>query len=293
MIPARVVAPALAAALLLWAGAGPASATTSPTSTTGPCGYTETPEEPAARPVGCRRTRADAGPRHGDGHPGHEPGPIPVTLDRAQAPCTVQSFLHLNRHRFYNFTTCHRLTAYPTLKVLQCGDPSGTGERGPGLPVQGRAADDLPPGPDDPTGERKVYARGMLAMANAGPDTNGSQFFLVYGDSALPELHRLRPRPSARAAHPRPRRRRRRRPDPRGPRTRRRRPRQAHGDPAGALTVPWRSRDDDGEDLHRRGRPRRGRRVLLPGAPVHRGRAELADGEADCGCQRALPDPAA
>src|SRR6188472_3155367 len=51
--------------------------------------------------------------------------------------------------------------------------------------------------------------------------------------------------------------------------------------------------NDDGEDLHRRGRPRRGRRVLLPGAPVHRGRAELADGEADFRWQRALPDPAA
>ncbi|MGC4857157.1 peptidylprolyl isomerase [Micromonospora sp. DT4] len=53
-------------------------------------------------------------------------GPIGLTLDRAAAPCTVQSFLHLVGKRFYDRTPCHRLTAYPTLSVLQCGDPSGT-----------------------------------------------------------------------------------------------------------------------------------------------------------------------
>jgi peptidyl-prolyl cis-trans isomerase B (cyclophilin B) len=112
-------------------------------------------------------------------------GQIPLRLDRAQAPCTVQSFLHLVRHRFYHRTTCHRLTAYPTLKVLQCGDPSGTGSGGPGYRYRDELPTDLPPAPTDPTGERRVYARGVLAMANAGPDTNGSQFFLVYADSAL------------------------------------------------------------------------------------------------------------
>lgn len=108
-----------------------------------------------------------------------------LTLDRAKAPCTVQSFLHLAKSRFYNFTTCHRLTLYPTLKVLQCGDPSGTGAGGPGYRYKDELPVGLPSWPDDPTGERKVYARGTLAMANAGPDTNGSQFFLTYGDSRL------------------------------------------------------------------------------------------------------------
>ena len=80
---------------------------------------------------------------------------------------------------------CHRLTAYPTLKVLQCGDPTGTGEGGPGYKYKDELPVGLPPAPTDPSGARRVYARGVLAMANAGPATNGSQFFVVYGNSAL------------------------------------------------------------------------------------------------------------
>ena len=66
----------------------------------------------------------------------------------------MQSFLHLARHRFYDRTICHRLTAYPTLKVLQCGDPSGTGAGGPGYRYSDELPTDLPPAPTDPTGER-------------------------------------------------------------------------------------------------------------------------------------------
>ncbi|WP_374102669.1 peptidylprolyl isomerase [Micromonospora sp. D93] len=157
-----------------------------PRTTHGPCAYTETPDEPAARPVPLppdpRRTPARGSVRVtvATNH-----GPIGLTLDRAAAPCTVQSFLHLVSKRFYDRTPCHRLTAYPTLSVLQCGDPSGTGEGGPGYRYRDELPTDLPPAPTDPTGERRVYARGVLAMANAGPDTNGSQFFLVYANSAL------------------------------------------------------------------------------------------------------------
>jgi len=155
-------------------------------STHGPCQYTKTPDEPAARPV----------PLPPDPHrtPNRgtvkvsvstNQGPVPLKLDRSVAPCTVQSFVHLAKWRFYDRTTCHRLTTYPTLEVLQCGDPSGTGEGGPGY----KYADELPvglePAPTDPTGARKIYPRGTLAMANAGPDTNGSQFFLVYGNAYL------------------------------------------------------------------------------------------------------------
>lgn len=166
-------------------GGAPADAAVSRV-TPGPCAYTETPEDPAARPVPLppdpRRT-PDRGTVRVTLRTNQ--GPIGLTLDREAAPCTVQSFLHLVRHRFYDRTSCHRLTAYPTLKVLQCGDPSGTGSGGPGYRYADELPTDLPPAPTDPTGVRRLYARGTLAMANAGPDTNGSQFFLVQSDSAL------------------------------------------------------------------------------------------------------------
>jgi peptidyl-prolyl cis-trans isomerase B (cyclophilin B) len=187
VVPRRIAVSVLAAGLLLTVAASPARAAgTSPVVTKGPCQYTETPDEPAARPVPLPRD-----PRHTPDH-GTVPvvlvtnlGLITLSLDRAQAPCTVQSFLHLTLHGFYNRTICHRLTTYPTLKVLQCGDPTGTGEGGPGYRYKDELPTNLPPAPTDPTGVRKVYARGVLAMANAGPDTNGSQFFLVFADSAL------------------------------------------------------------------------------------------------------------
>jgi peptidyl-prolyl cis-trans isomerase B (cyclophilin B) len=173
----------LVASGLTVAGAAPAAAAGP---APGPCAYTPTPDEPAARPVPLPR---DPSPTPDRGRVRvllvTNQGPIPLVLDRAAAPCTVQSFVHLARHWFYNFTTCHRLTAYPTLSVLQCGDPSGTGSGGPGYRYRDELPTDLPPAPSDPTGVRRLYARGVLAMANAGPDTNGSQFFLVYKDSAL------------------------------------------------------------------------------------------------------------
>jgi peptidyl-prolyl cis-trans isomerase B (cyclophilin B) len=181
----------IAASVLLMAVATlvvtpPAGAETTSGSTHGPCQYTKTPDEPAARPVPLPPDPART-PSRGTVRVdvSTNQGPLPLTLDRAKAPCTVQSFVHLARWKFYDRTTCHRLTTYPTLEVLQCGDPTGTGEGGPGYRYKDELPVDLAPAPTDPTGERKIYPRGTLAMANAGPDTNGSQFFLVYGNAYL------------------------------------------------------------------------------------------------------------
>ena len=113
-------------------------------------------------------------------------GNIGLQLDNAKSPCTVNSFASLAQQGFFNDTPCHRLTTSGGLAVLQCGDPTGQGTGGPGYQFD----NEYPTNqfqPDDPKlGQPVVYPRGTLAMANAGPGTNGSQFFLVYKDSQLP-----------------------------------------------------------------------------------------------------------
>lgn len=99
-------------------------------------------------------------------------GPVTITADRSRAACTVHSFESLVSQGYYNDTSCHRL-ADQGLFMLQCGDPTGTGRGGPGYSF----ADEL--------AGTTSYPAGTVAMANAGPNTNGSQFFIVYQDSAL------------------------------------------------------------------------------------------------------------
>ncbi|WP_112246502.1 peptidylprolyl isomerase [Kribbella monticola] len=99
-------------------------------------------------------------------------GDLHLNLDSALAPCTVKSFLNLVGQKYFDNTKCHRLTVGAGLQVLQCGDPSGSGSGGPGYSF----ADEVYP--------QLKYGRGILAMANAGPNTNGSQFFIVYGDAS-------------------------------------------------------------------------------------------------------------
>ncbi|MGA9874130.1 MAG: peptidylprolyl isomerase [Rhodococcus sp. (in: high G+C Gram-positive bacteria)] len=113
-------------------------------------------------------------------------GPIGLTLDRAEAPCTVNSFVSLASQGFYDDSPCHRLTTSQGLQVLQCGDPSGNGNRGPGYEYANEYPTTAYPAGDPAVSSPVVYPRGTIAMANAGPDTNGSQFFLVYADSVLP-----------------------------------------------------------------------------------------------------------
>jgi peptidyl-prolyl cis-trans isomerase B (cyclophilin B) len=101
-------------------------------------------------------------------------GDITFQVDSAVAPCTANNFRSLAHFRFFDRTRCHRLTTV-ALRVLQCGDPTGTGSGGPGYRF------------DDERQRNVSYPRGTVAMASAGKDTNGSQFFIVYGDSTLPE----------------------------------------------------------------------------------------------------------
>lgn len=100
-------------------------------------------------------------------------GEFHATLDAAKTPCTVNSFVALAEQGYFDGTTCHRMTT-AGIFVLQCGDPTGTGTGGPGYSF------------DDELSGKETYGPGTLAMANAGPNTNGSQFFIVYGDSPLP-----------------------------------------------------------------------------------------------------------
>ncbi|MBA0126020.1 peptidylprolyl isomerase [Haloechinothrix sp. YIM 98757] len=101
-------------------------------------------------------------------------GDIPLTLDRALAPCTVNSLVNLIEQDFYDDTACHRLGT-AGLQMLQCGDPKGDGTGGPGYTIPDENFDEL------------RYGRGLLAMARtAEPDSGGSQFFMVYGEAELP-----------------------------------------------------------------------------------------------------------
>jgi peptidyl-prolyl cis-trans isomerase B (cyclophilin B) len=110
-------------------------------------------------------------------------GTIPLTLDAAKAPETVNSFVFLATRGFFDHTRCHRLTTHG-IYVLQCGDPQGTGNGGPGytLPDENLTAFGRPA-----AGQSTVtYPAGTVAMANTGqPHSGGSQFFLVYKDSPL------------------------------------------------------------------------------------------------------------
>ncbi len=102
-------------------------------------------------------------------------GVITLRLDGQAAPCTVNAFLSLAASGFYGGTSCNRLTTDGRW-LLQCGDPTGTGDGGPGYRY-----------PDEhlPTGGHPTYPRGTLAMANAAPDANGSQFFVAYRDTDI------------------------------------------------------------------------------------------------------------
>jgi peptidyl-prolyl cis-trans isomerase B (cyclophilin B) len=151
------------------------------------CQYQPTPNQPAAKNVDPPKGgKVPTEPANVSMSITTSLGPIGVQLDNAKAPCTVNNFVSLAQQGYFNDTHCHRLTTGPTSFVLQCGDPKADGTGGPGY----QFADEYPSNqytPDDPARNNPVaYPRGTLAMANTGPGTNGSQFFIVYGNSELP-----------------------------------------------------------------------------------------------------------
>src|ERR1700726_2392630 len=97
-------------------------------------------------------------------------GTMVIALDPLAAPKAVNSFVFLARYHYFDGIVFHRVI--PGF-VLQGGDPEGSGRGGPGY----RFADELPPA--------GRYELGSLAMANAGPNTNGSQFFVISGPSGM------------------------------------------------------------------------------------------------------------
>ena len=102
-------------------------------------------------------------------------GNIVVTTVGSKAPITLTQLSTLARGGFFNNSLCHRLTT-KGLYVLQCGDPTATGSGGPNFTYRDENL---------PAEGLNNYPAGTVAMANSGPNTNGSQFFLVYANTTL------------------------------------------------------------------------------------------------------------
>lgn len=172
--------------LLLAAACGGGAKTDRSSSGTAPCSYrsdgstaARKVKKPPATPPADLPTRITIGTNQGN---------IPVTLDAEHAPCAVNSLVSLAKQGYFDRTSCHRLSTQGYF-VLQCGDPTGTGRGGPGYTFADELVDNDPrlqPCGSQAGQEYCTYNAGTVAMANAGPDTNGSQFFLVYGNSRFP-----------------------------------------------------------------------------------------------------------
>ena len=108
-------------------------------------------------------------------------GNIVIKADGKSAPITVTALSALANGGFFDQTLCHRLTT-EDIYVLQCGDPTATGLGGPNFTYRDENL---------PTPVENNYPAGVVAMANSGQNTNGSQFFIVYADTSLPPSYTI------------------------------------------------------------------------------------------------------
>ncbi len=108
-------------------------------------------------------------------------GNVVIEADGKNAPITVTALSALAAGGFFNKTLCHRLTT-ENIYVLQCGDPTATGSGGPNFTYRDENL---------PTPSENNYPAGVVAMANSGQNTNGSQFFIVYADTSLPPSYTI------------------------------------------------------------------------------------------------------
>ncbi|MEU1419576.1 MULTISPECIES: peptidylprolyl isomerase [unclassified Kitasatospora] len=163
--------PAAATVLLLAATTGTAAADPAPAPPAAPgCAYTPAVPADNFKGIPVFDAKKAAKPYQATLKTGQ--GAITFRALTAEAPCTTFSFRFLAEHDYFDKSHCHRLTTQ-RIFVLQCGDPTGTGSGGPGYSF-----------PDENlTGA--TYPAGTVAMANAGPNTNGSQFFIVWKDTKL------------------------------------------------------------------------------------------------------------
>jgi len=108
-------------------------------------------------------------------------GDIVIEADGIKAPVTVIALAALANGGFFNQSLCHRLTTN-NIYVLQCGDPTATGSGGPNFSYRDENL---------PQAAEANYPAGIVAMANSGVNTNGSQFFIVYEDTSLPPSYTI------------------------------------------------------------------------------------------------------
>lgn len=106
-------------------------------------------------------------------------GPIDIQLFGPSAPLNISNLLSLARIGYYNMNVCHRVTTQG-LFVIQCGDPAESGR----LPLPYKIKDENLPTPNS-----NFYPEGTIGLANAGANTNGSQFFFTYKDSPIPPYY--------------------------------------------------------------------------------------------------------